>query len=715
MIFKSRKFYVWLISLGAVLVVYLLYSLLSETPQIKIDTGAETTADSNLGDFGSEIGMVGDVGVGTVQVAKFITFNKNKGIDREFGFEKLLHEIGDEWEVEKPYMNIFRRDFKCYLTANRGRIQIEDAVGRPRPKDATLTGNVVIHILPETGSDIKESFTYLDDVVFISEKSQFSTDGPVKFVSENAQMLGKGIELVYNDELDLLEFLRIIHLETLRLKTSSETGLFSSEQTEQQAEPVATEGPKKAKQTKAPSEQVIEQKSGEYYRAVFCKNVVIDSPEQLIFADEISINDIFWSTSSSEKSTKADTGGTDNAETPTQTTEESVTSVQSKADTTSADSPKPSNVPVTSEPRELDEQFGDTVITCDNGILVAPMNSTRRPDAVEIDRKIPENFYDTGGRPTFVAQKINYSAPTDNAVASDSSELTFYVSDIMGSEPNETNVPVKITAQKKAEFLSASNQVIFEGNVVCTMLREDPNVQQKYTLSAPKLTVDLSGDKQSEADIEHLAATGGIVQLDTSKWASEEVLDFTKLKCRRFDYDASQQMFLATGPDGIMAVNNSKIAEPKACYVVVRDFETLKYFSEANRIITDAKRQQILIDYVPIVQGQYGQQITATAGHIDALLHETADGQNELSTLTATGGVTYEEEAKETKLGKGKAVEFVGSDFFYDVEKSTITAWGDELQPCLLNGTLAPSVEYNLKTGRIKTKITGPGILQMRR
>jgi hypothetical protein len=149
--------------------------------------------------------------------------------------------------------------------------------------------------------------------------------------------------------------------------------------------------------------------------------------------------------------------------------------------------------------------------------------------------------------------------------------------------------------------------------------------------------------------------------------------------------------------------------------VVVRDFETLKYFSEANRIITDAKRQQILIDYVPIVQGQYGQQITATAGHIEANLTEIAGGRNELSTLSATSGVTYEEEAKEKKWGKGKAVEFVGSGFFYDVEKSTITAWGDELQPCLLNGALAPGIEYNLKTGRIKTKITGPGILQMRR
>ena len=171
--FKSRRFYVWLISLGAVLVVYLLYSQLSETPKIKIDAGKETVSDSNLGDFDSKIGMVGDVGVGTVKVAKFITLNKNKSVDRELCFEKLLHKIGKEWDVEKPYMNIFRRNLKCHITAERGQIQIEDTVGRPSPKDATLTGNVVIHILPESGSDIKESFIYLD-TSFLSAKNRNS-------------------------------------------------------------------------------------------------------------------------------------------------------------------------------------------------------------------------------------------------------------------------------------------------------------------------------------------------------------------------------------------------------------------------------------------------------------------------------------------------------------------------------------------------------------
>jgi hypothetical protein len=52
---------------------------------------------------------------------------------------------------------------------------------------------------------------------------------------------------------------------------------------------------------------------------------------------------------------------------------------------------------------------------------------------------------------------------------------------------------------------------------------------------------------------------------------------------------------------------------------------------------------------------------------------------------------------------------------FYDNDKGMITAWGDESQPCFLNGALAPGIEYNLKTDRIKTKIISPGMLQMGR
>ena len=741
---KSRKLRVWLISVGAILVIYLFYNLISRTPSIELDTG-DTVAESNTVESDGNVGKVGGVGVGTIQKAKYTHLNAKKQVDREFGFEKLLHAEGDEWEIEKPYMNVFQGNLKCYMTADKGTVQVEDAVGKATPKDATLTGNVVIHILPEKGSNITEGFIYLDDVIFISEKSQFSTAGPVKFTSQDAQLLGKGLEIVYNDELDHLEFLKIIELKTLRIRQSSKATLLSSEaaapssasqseetraspgslaslpktsvdkQTEQPAESIAA----KDRQIPAVDSGTIEKKKGTYYKCVFRKNVVIDGPEQLILADEVSIDNILWSKDKEKKNENRDTSSTEKTETSVEAvkTPEEKTSKKTEIAVENAASPQ-------SEPNKFTEQFTDIVVTCDNGITAVPMDSS----IMSTDGKGLKSFNDEKGRPTFVAQRIGYCMITQDTVASGPSELTFYANDVMGTEgkpsPSEKSkgkppgVPVKVTAQKKAEFLPASNQVIFEGNVLCTMLRENVNFQQKYSLSSPKLTIDLSKDKQSRADIKHMTASGEVVQLDTSKWAGEELLGFTKLKCLQFDYDAGQQMFLATG-SGIIAADNSKVAEPKKgtgkfglqkpCYAVMRNFDTLKYLKEANLIIVDAGAEQILIDYFPVIKGRQGQQTSTTSNHIEAVLYETSNGQTELSTLSAKGGITYEEQREK----KGTTVQFVGSEMFYDNSKSMITAWGDESQPCFLNGALAPGIEYNLKTDRIKTKITSPGMLQM--
>ncbi|MDD5063328.1 MAG: LPS export ABC transporter periplasmic protein LptC [Phycisphaerae bacterium] len=719
---QSRKLRVWLISIGTIFVIFLFYNLISRTPPIEIDSG-DTSADSNTVDFDGKVGRVGSVGVGTIQKAKYTHLNEKKQIDREFGFEKLLHAQGNEWEIEKPYMNVFQSNLKCYMTADKGTVQVEDAVGKATPKDATLTGNVVIHILPGKGSKIKEGFIYLDDIIFISEKSLFLSPGPIKLTSEDVQMRGKGLEIVYNEGLDRLEYLKIITLETLRIRQSSKASLFASE-TAAPESPVGVGSGAQAEQQKtkeipATDGEKIEKKKSSYYKCVFRKNVVIDCPEQIVLADEVSIDNLQWSKSSDVNSENKTPGGTIAAEVP----EESVTS--------------PLN-----EPNKSPEQFADIVVTCDNGIIVIPMDVENTAS----ESSGLKSFNDQKGRSTFVAQKIDYCVITDDTVASGPSELTFYANDVMGDKdsprPSEKGgskqpaVPVKITAQEKAAFLPVSNQVIFEGNVLCTMLRPlrpgagkaktkgIADLRQKYSLSSPKLTVDLSksreASRQSRVDIKHITAKGEVVQLDTSKWAGEQLLGFTKLKCLQFDYDVEQQMFLATG-SGIIAVDNAKIIEPvketgrfslqKPCYAVVRNFNTLKYLKEANIITADAGAEQILIDYFPVIKGQKGQQTTATANHIDAVLYETAAGQTELSTLNAKGGITYEEK----KPKKGTTVQFVGSEMFYDGGKSMITAWGDELQPCFLNGALAPGIEYNLKTNKIKTKITGPGMLQMAR
>ena len=745
--FSLRKIFIAFISLAAVLAIFLFYGRLGKTPPIPMDTdtGAEfidSVADSNEGGLENDVGMIGEVGVSTIRKARYITLNENNEVEREWGFERLLHEVRDLWEIEKPYMNIYQRNFKFYITADKGNVQVETAVGKSTPKDATFTGNVVIRILPEGSSNVKKSNIYLDDIIFLSEKSQLSTANSVKFVSEDAQMLGTGMELIYDNKLERLEYLRIIDLESLRIK-SSQTG-FRSDARMQADGTVDTGGPAKMQQ---PDETVVASDKGqiqttaarpevelgkaypersrrdEYYECIFGKNVLIDSPEQLVFAhDKIAINDIFWSKASNGQSNQTDAGaakqgprspdeaGTNNVNVPKQ------------------DEPSESSQ---NQPNESSEKCEDIIITCDGGFVVTPMGSAKTNEysgksstqaSTITGTERPKEFEDVNDRTTFLTRIIDYSASTDDTVAVGASELIFYTNDLIQAEPNQTTVPVKVTSQKLLRFLPALNQVIFEGDCVCEMLREDPNGLRRYVVSGQRFRVDLSPDKDKRSSdsgrqIKHFTADGGVVKLATVKMANEKVLGGVEVKCLKCEYDTAQQLFLATGP-GLINLDNSNIHEPnsqqdkftlnKPCWAIIENFQTLKYFLDKNQLVADAPSQGLLtVNYFPIVktQVQYDQQVTVTAVHVQADLIETAEGEFKLSTLSATGGITYEDRDKE----------FDGGRLFYDAGKAIITVHGDKLRPCHFNGVPVDEIEWDLKTDKIKFEITGPGALQLNR
>ena len=745
-----RKIFIALISLAAVLAIYLFYGRVSKTPTIPMDTDTEaefidSVADGNDGGLDNNVGMIGEVGVGTVRKARYITLNENKEVEREWGFEKLLHEVRDLWEIEKPYMNVYQRNVKFYITADKGNVQVETAVGKSTPKDATFTGNVVIRILPEGSSNVKKSNIYLDDITFLSEKSQLTTAGPVKFVSEDAQMVGTGLELIYDDVMERLNYLRIIDLENLRIR-SSQAG-FRSDTRVQTDRPADTGGLAKTQQPDEPvvasdkdqtqktqttvTRPQVEQgkaypersRRGEYYKCIFGKNVLIDSPEQLVFAhDKIAINDIFWSKASNGQSSKADAGTAQQGpQSPDDANKNNVTVSKQKEPTESSQS----------EPNESSGKFEDIVVTCDGGFIVTPMASARADEyskkfspnaSIITGTESPKEMEDANDRTTFVTRTIDYSASTDDTVAVGASELKFYTSDLIQTEPNQATVPVKVTSQKLLRFLPGLNQVIFEGDCVCEMLREDPNGQQRYQISGPRFTVDLLPDKDKQSSdsghqIRHFTADGGVVKLANVKTVDERLLAGVELKCLKCDYDTALQLFLATGP-GVIKLYNSDVPEPnsqpdkfslnKPCWAVIENFQTLKYFFQKNQLVADAASQGVLkVNYFPIIknQVQYDQQVAVTAVHVQADLIETAGGELKLSVLSATGGITYEDQDKE----------FNGSKLFYDAGKSIITVHGDELQPCRFNGVPVDEIEWDLKTDKIKFEISGPGALQLNR
>ncbi|MHC4083697.1 MAG: hypothetical protein ACYSU5_00615 [Planctomycetota bacterium] len=583
---NSRKFRVWLISMGAVLALYLLYSLLSKTPRIEIDTGSDFTgtfADGNSDQFGDRVGKIGKIGIGNVQKAEYIHLNEQKQVDRVLGFEELFHKTEDEYEGIKPYLNIFRRDLGCYITADRAEVRVETVLGKPTPKDAKFKGNVVAHIVPENSSDVKEGYLYLDDVTFISDTSQFLTPGPVKYVSQDIQMLGSGIELIYNEQLERIEFLRVLDLESASFK-STKSPFFPTDKTKaqreadpnsrmqmQQPEKTVTSGNSQSDiNAPAAGTQTPAQNEAEHYRCVFDKNVIVDSPEQLIFASEkLSISNIFKPEGSEGQSDKTDPNRADGV---TITATDGAADTEKHLEPNSPDSPNSPPIPE-KEPVDID-------ITCDKGFVITPMDIVQADTnsaLISMEQLLTtaseklKQSNKTEGRSVFIAQRIDFSASTRDTIATGPSELTFYTDDLIRTEANGTVVPIKISARRKAQFLPLSNQALFEGDCRLQMLREDANSLQKFALSAPLLNIGLSGDKDkrpstSAGTIEYLSAIGPTVRLQSTKTAGDKLLGGFDVNCVKFDYDANDAngpFFLATGP-GTIVINNSNISEPNS-------------------------------------------------------------------------------------------------------------------------------------------------------
>ena len=742
---KSRGIFIGIVTAGIVFVAYLLYSNFNNTPAIEITTVLAPDANEPTIEFDREVGQVGDgIGVGSVQKAYFFDLDpKTERLDREFGFSKLLHEEGDVWEIEKPYMTVYNDDMMCSITADFGTVLLEKESSKPTPKDATLKGNVVIHIEPKGSSRAKPSTIYLDEVVFIGSKSQFSTTGPVYFVNPDAEMKGTGMELIYNQQLERLEILKIIKLETLKIKTGSEASLFSSEEKEKKKaldgqgnEPVKAAAQKVetvSQDEKAdPKKQEVKEtaSNAEKYKCILNKNVVIDSQEQLIFADNIIINNIKSGSSKDKDSPKkAEPVELEKtADTPNQAAvaENPVQSV-APGETDRAQAvqvPKPEDV------------FSDSndiiVVTCDGGILFVPSDTAidvtqEAEETSEVEVKtVPERFEDRNDyRAKFLADSIHYDVDTEKTIAKNDIHLLFYHTEKADSDTDEKiKLPVTVSARDKVEFRPLDNQVVFEGNCLCKMTRPEPGFLQSYNLSGNQIIIDLENKKEdnkkvSDTGIKHLRAIGGTVRLSNVKTADANQLGGVELKCQQFDYTTADEMIVATGPDGIIKVDNSNIAMPqgetktvalkKPCWAIVQNFQNLKYSTITNELNISSKVNDTLrIDYIPVDPNNDDQHILATANSLDVKMTE----KSELSTLHAFGGVTYDEQKPLVRKNKkSDPIYFEADEFIFDSIQSLITAQGTEKRPGRINSSPFEVIKYDLETGRIvKAKFEGPMI-----
>jgi lipopolysaccharide export system protein LptA len=757
---KQRKFLVWLIAVAVVFLIYLSYNRLVDTPDIQIRQDRQDTDDIEVPDFDDQSASIGGAAVGAVERARYTVLDENKNVKRIFGFAKLLNpdEGSEKWKLQEPYMNVYQQDVRYEIVSDRGTVQVETVAGNPSPTDAHLIDNVRIHIRPVDADGPVESTIYLDDLIYNSERSEFRTDGPITIISEDGKMEGKGMLLIYNNTLNRVEYLRIIDLDYLHLKDIST--LSSSKPSPGSPQSPSASTVANAGRTSRPVEQSLDttatsrsqetqkghvddapiattgssgSEESDHYRCQFNNDVVITYGQKIIAtgADEVAIKNILLSRRSAKKD--AVTGQSTDAK--EFATESSPAKTEAKAAISAADDSgrEPArSVPEVVGTEVVDDDAVDVFVRCKGGILIRPASSIvstdvlpakdttgkTYPDTVEnTSGSTPTTISDESGEPPtrFSAKKIDYDMTTRDALADGPVEFTFYVKDANDTDPHVEPVPIVITATENAEFFSDQNRVVFNGNVVGTRQSQTAAYLQKSTFQGQKLIVDLAPAEQQSTDIRHVTVIGGKVRLESIRSVDDIAVNWVRLTCQHIDYAGDDEVVIATGPGDIQINNENapvpdkeegdkKISLQRPCYALVEGFDKLRWFTSANRISADGKTESVNINYLPIVEGEWGQVVHVATTHMEAQFMDTPSGRSELATLKTTGGVTYRE------VGEN---DFIGDSLFYDTSKSLMTITSSQQVPCYLNGAPFDSIDYNLKTGKAKGRLASrPGALR---
>lgn len=717
-----RKFIVGLAALAVLLCAFALYTGFGRTSPILTSARELPPAladEADAGDSSGEVGTIMGVGVDRVERTQFFHTDENGRVDREFGFERLLHEKGNQWQIAHPYMKLFLPKLRCDVTADLGEVQVDAASGRPMPKDATFSGNVVIHVIPVEPNDPWECLIYLDQVGYLVERSLFSTSGPVRFLSRSARLTGTGMELIYDMARNRLDLFHIFQLGNLRLRSSefgSVADIAGQPSDSGKSEGSGLVARRSSLGSPASDQRPATSDGSEGYRCVLRGNVTIDTPDRTVRArDVLSINNILWS--------QADDSG-----------KESPGSAATKPAPFGQSGPLDTNVSSQPALDSVPDQLFDITVTCDRGFVIAPEGSSRvfeDPGNAESAGKPPAVI--PPDRQHATAQRIDFDYSTTNTTLAGPVEMMFHVdpSGLTGAPAGGKPVPMTVTAQEAVRFLARPNQIVLEGGCEVVLRRSEPNLSHEYTLTAPRFTLDLVKDpnatRQVAAGVRRFVAEGGSAVLCIQRKDSDKLLGRTRLNASQLQYQADPREFTALGP-GTLTIHNAVAMDPKAdpnqlglgrpCYAFLSNFDVLKYSAPANRIIAEDRSQQLLLDYFPLDEGQYDRgvskaaerdggprHIQVVAGHVEASLKEAADGRMELASLTASKGIDLEDEESH----------FVGSDLFYDHAQGLVTVKGNSTQSCYLNGALVDEIEMNVKTGDLRFEPAAPSILQIHR
>lgn len=741
----GRKIIIGIIAGLITAALFAAYLRLTGTKGIPVSGGSavQEVADQP---FDPKAKRIDDTIVHSVQQSRYTILDpQTRQVSRIFGFESLLNPgvQSNNWQVEKPYINFFEKRFSCRMDAERGVFEMEPSGGSRIPQNAQFTGKVVIRLQPIEGRQFTETVILMDDLSYSSERSEFFTAGPVKLVSAQTRLVGKGLLMIYNPASQQIEYFEIQKLEYLRLKNTVESKLLGQSTepavlsaAETKTPTVAQNEPAAASQTVTTDTPQNESNAAPLYQCTLNDTVRIVYGDQVIVnsADRINLINIVF-------------GG--KSDTADKTTEPNHTaSVPPDSSQLANQAPPTQNPPPPAKQADVewanrmtlpatpaDDDARDVVVTCRGKMIFKPMNSllvtaspsvqndSNAPSQAAADESVSAVAQETtvmdssnsAQKPArFEATRIDYNLTQGDAVAVGPVRFSFHTP-ADANDPG-SSVPVIISAQKNAEFFAGDKksirQVVFNGNVVsdATEARSaDKSIRRLY---GDKLTVDLAADPNGKTQMAHVAVTGGDVRLEAVRFLNDVKISHIKLNCKRFDYEGELQTIVAAGP-GEIQLNNKDIpaADPNApaqsldfrqpCVALVNGFDTLTWLRPENKIRVDGSAESMNLSYMTIKNGK--PDAITNAQMMNAVLYIARDaaGRDMLKELTADHGVFMEQVGQHTL--KGQKLRYTGDDGWVRIE-------GDETQPCFVDGIKAPMINYNLQTGQLKTQLsTAPG------
>lgn len=347
-------------------------------------------------------------------------------------------------------------------------------------------------------------------------------------------------------------------------------------------------------------------------------------------------------------------------------------------------------------------------------VSFAAAAETEGSGSVSEVQKMPTRFH---------ARKIDYDMNTKYAYATGPISLLIYGKPDPNAGPDQPIIPINITAADNAEYYGEKDQFVFNGQVKGIKKITGQLYDTENSVNGDQLVVDLNSSNKNHVD--HISVIGETVEMFSERKAAEELLSLTRLKCKRIDYDASDEIVTAMGP-GVIEIDNSKapvveLADEKTdsnqitlkepCFALIEDFDSLKWYQKQNKLVADGNSSSVKIQHIPVIKLeplQFGKVTSAAARRIEASFITSPQGRPELSGLTASNAMSFME-----RQGDEVTNSFIGDKLFYNVSNSTMLVTGTEGAPCIVNGFNTDKIIYNLATGELLTNVSGPSMIQL--